>query len=91
MCYIRCIWSDELYQKERRSQLCTLHIQEVGEVLEMIVSGLPALGNEPIRSPLWNLQMNNVFKTIFECNFAPVRQQKRKADPEQENLTPVAL
>jgi len=37
--YIRCIWSDELYQKECRSQLCTLHIQEVGEVLEMIVSG----------------------------------------------------
>jgi hypothetical protein len=67
-----------------------LHIQEVGEVLEMIVV-YQHLGNEPIWSPLWNLQMNNVSKTIFECNFAPVRQQKRKADPEQENLTPVAL
>jgi hypothetical protein len=57
----------------------------------MIVSGLPALGNELIWSPVSNLQMNNLLKIIFECNFAPVRQQKRKADPELENLTPVAL
>jgi hypothetical protein len=35
--------------------------------------------------------MNNLLKTIFECNFAPVRQQKTKADPEPENLSPVAL
>jgi hypothetical protein len=57
----------------------------------MIVSGLPALGNEPIWSPVRNLQLNHLLKTIFECNFAPVRQQQRKAHPELENLTPVAL
>jgi hypothetical protein len=28
-----------------------------------------------------------ILKTVFECKFAPVRQQKRKADPELENLT----
>jgi hypothetical protein len=31
--------------------------------------------------------MDNLLKTIFECKFAPVRQQKRKADPELENFT----
>jgi hypothetical protein len=34
------------------SQLCTVHIQEVGEVNEAIASVLPALGNEPGCSPV---------------------------------------
>jgi hypothetical protein len=51
-CITSNAYFDELYQKECRSQLCTVHIQEVGEVLEMIVSGLPGLGNEPIWSPV---------------------------------------
>jgi hypothetical protein len=47
------IWSDELYQKQFTSELCTVHIEEVGEVWEVTVSGLPALGNEPVWSPVW--------------------------------------
>jgi hypothetical protein len=59
------MWSAELYQKQCTSQLYAIHIQEVAVVLDMIVNGLPAFGNDPIWSAVWNLQTNNLLKTIL--------------------------
>jgi hypothetical protein len=44
-----------------------MHIQEVGEVWEANPSGLTAFGNEPIWSPVWNLQNNILLKTFLHA------------------------
>jgi hypothetical protein len=49
----QCIWSDELYQQQCTFELCRVHIEEVGEMWEVTISGLPTLGNEPVWSPVW--------------------------------------
>jgi hypothetical protein len=45
------IWC--MYQKQCTFELCTMHIEEVGEVWEVTISALPALGNDPVWSPVW--------------------------------------
>jgi hypothetical protein len=45
---IWCIVSETMYL-----WVMTVHIEDVGEVWEATISALPALGNDPVWSPVW--------------------------------------